>query len=226
MQEVKRKKVPMSAARMVIYLVGMIVLALGIVLNTKTQLGVSPIISVPYSIATIWGWNLGNTTFVFYIVCTLMQIILLRKKFQPYQLLQVVVSLITSQFINLFDWLLDIQPQNFVEKILVLAAAILVTAVGAATMVMMEMVPNPADALAKVFGDLTGKGLGLGKNIFDATCFVLSLLIGFLFAGKIVGIGLGTVCAVVFVGRCIALYNYFFKKALRKMAGFPQEVLP
>lgn len=217
----KQEKVPLSATRLGIYLIGMIVLALGIVLNTKTQLGVSPIISVPYSIATIWGLNLGNTTFVFYIGCILLQILLLRKKFQPVQLLQVVVSLITSQFINLFDWLLNIQPQNFTQKLLVLAAAIVVTAIGAATMVMMELAPNPADALAKVFGDLTGRGLGFGKNIFDATCFVLSLAIGFVFAGKIVGIGLGTVCAVIFVGRCIAVYNHFCREPLRKMAGFP-----
>lgn len=223
MQEMKQEKVPMNAIRLGIYLVGMIVLALGIVLNTKTQLGVSPIISVPYSIATIWRLNLGNTTFVFYISCILMQILLLRKKFQPYQLLQVVVSLITSQFINLFDWLLDIQPQNFVQKLLVLVAAILVTAIGAATMVMMEMVPNPADALAKVFGDLTGRGLGLGKNIFDGSCFVLSLIIGFVFTGGIVGIGLGTICAVIFIGRSIAVYNHFCREPLRKMAGFPSK---
>lgn len=216
----KQEKVPLSVARLGIYLMGMIVLALGIVLNTKTQLGVSPIISVPYSIAKIWGLNLGNTTFVFYLCCILMQILLLRKRFQPYQLLQVVVSLITSQFINMFDWLLDIEPQNFAQKLFILAAAIIVTAIGAATMVMMELVPNPADALAKVFGDLTGRGLGLGKNIFDSICFVLSLVIGFVFAGKIVGIGLGTVCAVIFVGRCIAVYNHFCREPLRKMVGF------
>ena len=152
-----------------------------------------------------------------------MQILLLRKNFQPYQLLQVVVSLITSQFINLFDWLLNIQPQNLGQKVLVLVAAILVTAVGAATMVMMELVPNPADALAKVFGDLTGHGLGLGKNIFDGSCFVLSLIIGFVFTGGIVGIGVGTICAVIFIGRSIAVYNHFFREPLRKMAGFPPK---
>ena len=39
------------------YLVGLLVLALGISLNTKTGLGVSPIISVSYSISTIWNLN-------------------------------------------------------------------------------------------------------------------------------------------------------------------------
>ena len=39
--------------RIALYLVGIIVLALGITLNTKTNLGVSPIISMPYAVAQI-----------------------------------------------------------------------------------------------------------------------------------------------------------------------------
>ena len=39
--------------RWVFYLLGLLILALGIMLNTKANLGVSPIISVPYSISHI-----------------------------------------------------------------------------------------------------------------------------------------------------------------------------
>ena len=42
------------------YLGGLLVLALGIILNTKAGLGVSPIISVSYSISTILKSNFGN----------------------------------------------------------------------------------------------------------------------------------------------------------------------
>ena len=41
--------------RWVFYLLGLLILALGIMLNTKANLGVSPIISVPYSISHIIG---------------------------------------------------------------------------------------------------------------------------------------------------------------------------
>ena len=34
--------------RWIFYIAGLVILALGIMLNTKTNLGVSPIISVPY----------------------------------------------------------------------------------------------------------------------------------------------------------------------------------
>ena len=50
--------------RIVFYAAGLLILALGIILNTKSGLGVSPIISVAYSIATIGGFNFGNITFL------------------------------------------------------------------------------------------------------------------------------------------------------------------
>ena len=42
---------------------------------------------------------------------------------------------------------------------------------------------------------------------------------GLLFAGKPVGIGIGTVCAVVLVGRVIALFHHIFGKAMLQAAG-------
>lgn len=43
----------------VIYLIGIVILALGITMNTKTNLGVSPIISIPYNINCLIHWKLG-----------------------------------------------------------------------------------------------------------------------------------------------------------------------
>ena len=50
--------------RIIIYVAGLLVLALGIILNTKAGLGVSPIISVSYSISQINGFHFGNTKIV------------------------------------------------------------------------------------------------------------------------------------------------------------------
>ena len=52
----------------------MVVLALGLTLNTLTNLGVSPIISVPYSISQITGLNFINITFVVYAIFVVVQL--------------------------------------------------------------------------------------------------------------------------------------------------------
>lgn len=54
--------------RTVFYIAGLLILALGLTLNTKAGLGVSPIISVPYTFSQIFDFNFGNATLVFYCI--------------------------------------------------------------------------------------------------------------------------------------------------------------
>ncbi len=51
--------------RLAVYALGTVTLALGIVLNTKTGMGTSAIISVPYAISVAGKWDLGRVTFFF-----------------------------------------------------------------------------------------------------------------------------------------------------------------
>ena len=176
-----------KCTRGIIYFIGLIVLALGIVLNTKTLLGVSPIISIPYNICHIWHLNLGAITFVFYCFCVLIEAILKGKEFKLYELLQIPMSLVTSVFINIFDQYLNIVPYTLEQKLLVLFFAI-------------------------------------GKNVFDVTCFCTSGIIGLVFTRHIIGLGIGTVLAVIFTGRVIAVYNYFLKHPMQNLAGITTEL--
>ena len=141
-----------------------------------------------------------------------------------YELLQIPMSLVTSVFINIFDRYLNIVPDTLGQKLLVLFFAIVVTGIGAATMVNMKLVPNPADALAATIGDKLGKGMGIGKNVFDVTCFCISGIIGLVFTRHIIGLGIGTVLAVIFTGRVIAVYNYFLKHPMQNLAGITAEL--
>ncbi len=62
--------------RVIFYLAGLLLLALGITLNTKTGLGVSPIISVAFSVSEILHANFGDITFLWYTVFVLAEILL------------------------------------------------------------------------------------------------------------------------------------------------------
>lgn len=60
--------------RFLVYTIGMVVLTLGLTLNTLANLGVSPIISVLYSISQIIGLNFINITFVVYAIFVVVQL--------------------------------------------------------------------------------------------------------------------------------------------------------
>ena len=51
-----------------IYILGMIILATGLSLSTKLNLGTSALVALPFSISNIYKLNFGNVTLIYYIV--------------------------------------------------------------------------------------------------------------------------------------------------------------
>lgn len=62
------------AIRFLVYIVGLFIMTLGISLSVKSNLGVSPVSSIPYTITCITGLEMGKATILFHIVLVVMQI--------------------------------------------------------------------------------------------------------------------------------------------------------
>ena len=92
--------------RVLYYLFGMVLLAIGITLNTKTALGVSPLISIGYAVSQVAGLNFGNMTFVVYAAFVVIQFLLRRRNARWKDALQLLVALLFSQLLNVFDLVL------------------------------------------------------------------------------------------------------------------------
>jgi len=199
----------------------MVILALGLTLNTKTGLGVSPIVSVAYCVSQILGMNFGDMTFVLYALFVAAQFASRGKKSHLYDLLQFPLSLVFSRVLNLFDAFIPYDSANhsFLANFLLLILAILCTGVGVSMTVNMRLVPNPGDGIVQAISDFIGKSVGFTKNCFDLFNICLTCCIGLIFAHHLIGIGLGTVAAVFGVGRVIALFNHLFMKKMTRMAG-------
>ena len=54
------KKQGSTLFRWIFYIVGMLFLALGIVLNSKSRLGMAPILSGMFCLSEIYGWNFSG----------------------------------------------------------------------------------------------------------------------------------------------------------------------
>ncbi|MGI5963212.1 MAG: YczE/YyaS/YitT family protein [Lawsonibacter sp.] len=204
-----------------IYLIGMLVLALGLTLNTKTGLGVSPILSVAYSSAQIWGFNFGDTTFVLYSFFVLGELLIRGKKRQWYDLLQLPLSLVFSRVLNVFDAVISYNPElhTLPENLAMLVLAILTTGIGVSMTVNMRLIPNPGDGIVQALADRMGRDQGFAKNIFDIGCVSATAVLCLVAKGEIVGIGIGTLGAMIGVGRSIALANHFFRVRMCQAAG-------
>ena len=195
----------------------MFILALGLTLNTKANLGVSPIISVPYSISQITGLNFGDLTFVVYAIFVVVQIIihirLKNHKRIASDILQLPLSLIFTRLLNIFTVYIP-TSQNLGTRFIILTFAIICTGIGAAMSLSMQIVPNPGDGIVQALAERFDKSVGITKNLFDCLNLSITLCISLFIAHQIVGVGIGTVIAVVGVGRVIALFHHIFESKI------------
>lgn len=225
-------------------------LALGLTLNTKAGLGVSPIISVSFSVAEIWDFNFGNTTLVLYALFVVVEMALHLMQYRRFRsddiahakqadlrltlldVLQFPLSLVFTRFLNLFSgWIPTLETDyagsflgSFPGRFLFLCLAIVLTGVGAAASLDMRLVPNPGDGIVQAIADTVGKSVGFTKNCFDLSNITITIGISMVFAGRLTGVGVGTVVAVIGVGRVIALFNRVAQQRMAHCAGLSEKV--
>ena len=231
--------------RWAFYLLGLLVLAAGLTLNTKAGLGVSAIISVSSSISEVFGFSFGNTTLGLYSVFIVIDIILHTIRDRNYEkntaealknagrrnrklvllmdILQLPLSIVFTRFLNIFSALIpDFALGGMAVRVLVLLTAIAFTGIGAAMSLNMRIIPNPGDGIVQAIADCVNKEVGFTKNCVDVVNILISTSIGLIFAGHLAGVGIGTVLAVVGVGRVIAVFNHLFYDRMNRLACVEQ----
>ena len=118
------KKSARLLPRLGIYCLGLWVLAFGIALAVNSNLGVSPVSSLPYVVSLIFNVSLGTCTTVIYAGYVLLQMAISRK-FQPALLLQLVFSTIFGYFVDAAKYLLgDFCLPTYLGQLTMLAASI------------------------------------------------------------------------------------------------------
>ena len=234
--------------RALIYIIGLLILAMGLTLNTKAGLGVSPIISIAYAASQMTGQNFGNTTLILYTVFVVIEMLLHGRRIRRQKktesavlqhaqktdakliflmdFLQIPLSIVFTRFLNVFSAVIpdiDAEGKNaavlFGIRLAVLALALFFTGVGAALSLNMRIVPNPGDGIVQAIADECHKSVGFIKNCVDVTCVATTIISSLVFSGKLYGVGIGTIIAMIAVGRIIATFNHFTKQKLMQVTG-------
>jgi uncharacterized membrane protein YczE len=208
-----------------IYLLGMLALVVGISLNAKTGLGVSPITSVAYCLAEIYDFELGDTLFGMYILFVLVQLVLRGRKYVWQNLFQLPTSLLFSRLLNFVDATISYSGtrHSLDFNAAMLFAAVVLIGVGVSMTVNMNIVPNPSDGIVQAIAQRVGWEQGWTKNVFDVSCVLLTSVISILSVQKIIGINIGTIVAMVCTGRVVSMTNRLFKHRMLRAAGLMEE---
>lgn len=194
--------------RCLLLVAGLVIMAFGVAFSIQAGLGTSPISSLPYVLSLFTPLTVGTATIALHITLILLQILVLRRRYDPVQLLQLPVALVFGALTDFSVWVLQaLSPTTYLMQWMFCVIGILLVGIGVSFEVTANVVTLAGEgmvlALCKVF-PLKFANTKVG---FDVTLVTLSSILSLLFLGHLAGVREGTVAAAIFVGLTVKQIN-------------------
>lgn len=192
------------------YVFGLFLITLGVGLSIKSNLGSTPVSSIPYTLNVIWGIEIGVATVIFHTILVITELILLRRAFKPKHFLQVPVGILFGFFTTISVNLVNLLPDT--SNIILIAIMVLVStflvALGLFFYVPTNIVPLSVEGITQAIAIVSNQPFTKVKVCFDVSVVVLSFVLCFIFTGVIGGsVGIGTIFSAIFVGITLKYIN-------------------
>lgn len=202
--------------RLIIFILGMFVSCYGIAITTRSLLGTSPIVTPAYAVSlfNIKYLDFGMTAFILNVLFLLGQVIVLRKKFPPIQVIQLPIALATGLFISLSMFLTQfIHTGAYWWNVSLVVIGSAVLGLGIAMEVWADLTYMPGDGLVKVIHEEFKLNFGKVKVSFDVTLVSIAILITYFGLGEILGqcVREGTLISALTVGIFADLFLKLIK---------------
>ncbi len=207
----KRYSARSFAVRCVMLVLGLFVVALGVALSAKANLGISPVSCLPFVLSELFPFTMGQLTIMLHVCLILLQIILLRKKYQWVQLTQLLLAVIFGYFIDFATLLLtNVQISAYPFRLIACIASCVLIGFGVFLEVKAALVVLAAEGLANALVQVTGKDFGKMKVTVDVSLVTISIVISLVSFGALRGVREGTIISAFTVG----FISRFFSKRL------------
>ena len=235
-------KVVRFILRLLTYLAGLAIIAVGINLSKLSHLGISPVSSIPGVLSAKFpAASLGSMVIVVYCLLVVAQLIVLRKKFRAKNILGVPVAIVFGLLVDFvgispfkitlagFPIGIDGQfnglmqnipaPTSYPMQLCCLLISILVIGIGVFVYLKPKLVPMPAEGLAAAIAEIRNRPFGNCKTLVDVSMITIALLLQIVLLGGFasftapnVVVREGTILSAVCVGQVVKLLNRIFTK--------------
>lgn len=200
-------------ARWLCLIAGLSIMAFGVAFSIKAALGTSPISSLPYVTSRISGLSTGTTTILVNLVFVLLQILILRKQFEWFQLLQIPAVIVFGMMIDAGSFVIQgISYDTYFQQWVLCIIGILLVSLGVSIEVMAKLVTTPGEGLVLSVCKVLPVKFANMKVALDVTLVCLSILTSLLFLGHLEGVREGTLAAAV----CVGLFTKQFRKPVSR----------
>lgn len=196
---------PYIVKRIICFLAGIAIESFGIALITKSNLGTSPISSIAWVTTLRFPQiSFGVTTFVMNVLFVVVELMLLRRDFQPIQYLQLAVTFWFASTLdvsmNLLVWF---SPDTWWEQGIGLLLGCTILALGICMEVAPELIMVPGEGVVNALAIVTKARFGTLKVCFDVSLIIIAGILSFVFFSGIRGLGIGTIVAAIITGQIV-----------------------
>ena len=180
---------------------GLIILAFGVAFSIKADLGTSPIASVSYVGSLFTSFSVGNITILVHSILILLQIMVLRRRYNPIQLLQLPVAIFFGNITDFSIWAIQaITFSTYWQQWVLCIIGIILNSIGVYLLVKANLVTLAAEGLVIAICKVLLIKFGSMKITLDITFVVIAGILSITFLNGIYGIGEGTIATAIFVG--------------------------
>lgn len=197
--------------RWVRFLLGVCLIALGIALSIRSGLGATPISTIPTVLAEVTPLTVGTYLIMLNMIFVLLQVLLLRRRFPLFQLIQIPVTVVFGLMCDAALWATTwIAPTHYLEHLFWVCASVVVIAVGVYIEVLAKIAYLPGDGIVFTLHQVIrarfgGARFGTVKQLFDLTLVVLAVALALILIGEIFAVREGTVISALGVGAVVKL---------------------
>ena len=209
----ERRNAASLVKRYLFLCVGLCIMAFGVAFSIEANLGTSPISSLPYVTSLLTPLSVGNTTIIMHCVFILIQILILRKRYDLVQLMQLPVAFLFGYLTDFAVWALDkVTYKTYWQQWLLCVIGILLVAIGVSFEVTANVVTLAGEGVVLAICKVCPIKFGYMKVGFDVTLVVISCILSLVFLGGLHGVREGTIAAAIFVGLIAKEINRPLKK--------------
>lgn len=209
-----------TAKRYILFIFGLFFAAVGVAFTKHGELGVSPISSVANVLSLKFSiFSLGTWLIIWNCILIAGQIAVLRKRFQPIQLLQVPLSFLFGRFTDFGMWMVaGIPIPNYAARMMMVLIGVIILGFGISLSVTANVILNSGEAFVKAVSDTAGKEFGNVKIAFDVSCVILAIVLSLIFFDfSIVGTREGTIVSALLTGFAVKIFLRIVRQPLESL---------
>lgn len=220
----------------ILLICSLFIMTLGVALCVRSMLGSSVISVLPYvfqeagSKGLVPDLTIGQYTYIMNAIFVVLQILILRKRFEFVQLFQLIIGFLFGLFIDLNMIITQfIVPDTITYKSIIQIAGCTVLAFGISLEVRCGSVTMPGEGLPVAISQVTRKAFHKIKLAVDTSLVFLGVIACYALLGDWQWhiIGIGTLFAMIYVGVAVKFFSNhlsWFDKLLAYRPGFRRYI--